>query len=205
MNLSRKERERLQRRQDILNSAVRLFAEKGFTNTTLEDIATKSEFGIGTIYNYFQNKEEIFKSIIDGVLEANLEIVERVDQNTDNLIEFLEQFTRAIFEYLVSNKEALLLLVTYFIGNGERPIHLKNDAFETKHCKMDEIFRKRIVSGIEKQEIRKLNPDNLQHFYHTLVYPYVTGLIRSKEFKDSSINEHVDFILDILFNGILIR
>ena len=87
--LTRKERERLMRRNEILKVAAKLFAEKGFNNTTLEEIAGGAEFGIGTIYNYFQNKEEIFRSIIEGVFESTLQIVVEADNNSDNFIEFL--------------------------------------------------------------------------------------------------------------------
>ncbi|MDP4176115.1 MAG: TetR family transcriptional regulator, partial [Bacteroidota bacterium] len=43
--LSRKEREKLFRKQEIQLAAAKLFAEKGFNNTTLEDIAASAEFG----------------------------------------------------------------------------------------------------------------------------------------------------------------
>jgi DNA-binding transcriptional regulator YbjK len=61
--LSRKEREFFWRRQEILESALELFSEKGFHNITMHDIAKKSEFAVGTIYKFFSNKEELYKAL----------------------------------------------------------------------------------------------------------------------------------------------
>ena len=62
--MNRKERERLFKKQEILDATIKIFAKKGFKATTLDEIAEKSEFGKGTIYNYFSSKEEIYKEII---------------------------------------------------------------------------------------------------------------------------------------------
>ncbi|MGE5683107.1 MAG: TetR/AcrR family transcriptional regulator [Bacillota bacterium] len=203
--LSRKEREKLIRKHDIQRAAAKLFSEKGFSNTTLEDIAVSSEFGIGTIYNYFQSKEEIFRSIIEAIFDANFEIMMLTDKEAVSLREFLSSYTRRIFEYFSANKEALLLLVSYFTGSGERPVNLKHESFEPKHCQMDERIIERIKKGMENNEIRKLNAENLYYYYHSLVFPYITNLIRLNKLSESNTAEHADFVLDVLFNGISIN
>ncbi|MCU7493985.1 MAG: TetR/AcrR family transcriptional regulator [Ignavibacteria bacterium] len=203
--LGRKERERLQRKQEIQKSAARLFAEKGFTNATLEDIATSSEFGIGTIYNYFQNKEEIFRSIIESILDSNLEIISATESTTTGLVDFLKAYTRSVFYYFVDKRDEVLLLVSYFTGIGEKPVHLGQDCFREKNCQIEGVLRKRIKGGIESREIRNINPEYFLYIYHTLVFPYVTTQLKRKVLNSSNIDEHVNFVLDILFNGILIK
>lgn len=203
--LGRKERERLQRKQEILKSAAGLFAEKGFTNATLEEIAASSEFGIGTIYNYFQNKEEIFRNIIESILDSNLEIVSATDRATTGLVDFLKTYTRSVFEYFVGNRDELLLLVSYFTGIGEKPVHLNQDCFKDKNCQIEDILKKRIQEGIEKGEIRNINAEYFRYFYHTLVFPYATMQLKTKELNRSNIDKHVNFVMDILLNGILIK
>lgn len=59
----RKERERRQRSNEILEAAKRLFEEKGFLKTTLQDVAQEAEVSVGLIYRYFQSKEDIFASL----------------------------------------------------------------------------------------------------------------------------------------------
>lgn len=58
--LSRKEREYRTRREEILKASERVFAQKGFHNSTVAEIAKESEFAIGTIYQFFKNKEELY-------------------------------------------------------------------------------------------------------------------------------------------------
>lgn len=209
--MGRKEREKLFRRQEILTAAAQLFSEKGFNNTTLEDIAARAEFGIGTIYNYFQSKEEIFRSIIQSIFDSNLDIVIRTDKSTDSLIAFLKAYTRSLFEYFSNNREALLLMVSYYTSVGERPVNLKVETFTSTHCKMDEIIMKKIKDGIKRKEIRELNPQYIYYYFHSLVFPYITNLVKRQNNLngivqnnlDGTMEEHADFILDVLFNGII--
>lgn len=59
----RKERERQQRANDILEAARRLFDSRGFLQTTLQDVAKEAEISVGLIYRYFESKEDIFASL----------------------------------------------------------------------------------------------------------------------------------------------
>lgn len=62
---SRKERERQGHRNDILSAALRLFAEKGFHNVSMQEIAAEAEFAIGTLYNFFASKEDLFAELLE--------------------------------------------------------------------------------------------------------------------------------------------
>jgi AcrR family transcriptional regulator len=53
------------RREQILDAAMRVFAEKGFTRTTNKDIASEAGITAGLIYHYFESKEAVFKAIIE--------------------------------------------------------------------------------------------------------------------------------------------
>ena len=73
----RKERERRQRANDILEAARRSFEAKGFLNTTLQDVAKEAEISVGLIYRYFQSKEDIFASLaLKGAEELDEELEE---------------------------------------------------------------------------------------------------------------------------------
>ena len=71
----RKEREKQQRANDILEAARMLFETKGFLNTTLQDVAKAAEISVGLIYRYFESKEDIFASLaLKGAVQLDLEI-----------------------------------------------------------------------------------------------------------------------------------
>jgi AcrR family transcriptional regulator len=65
----RKERERLARREAILEAAKAVFAEKGILGATVEEIAEHAEIGKGTIYLYFGVKEEIYTALMEEWLD----------------------------------------------------------------------------------------------------------------------------------------
>ena len=60
----RKEREKLRRKNEILEAAKTIFSKKGFMTATIEEIAQESEVSTGTIYLYFSGKEELYISLI---------------------------------------------------------------------------------------------------------------------------------------------
>ena len=63
-DLPRKERERLRRQQELLEAAEEVFSQKGFPNATIQEISEKSELATSTIYQLFQNKEEIYLALL---------------------------------------------------------------------------------------------------------------------------------------------
>lgn len=68
--LSRRERERRQRRQAMIDAAQAVFAEKGYAQATLDEIAERAEFGKGTLYNYFEGgKEEILFAVFEALFD----------------------------------------------------------------------------------------------------------------------------------------
>jgi len=55
----RKEREKLQRRRDIIDAAEKVFFSRGFESATMDEIAEKAELSKGTLYLYFKSKEDL--------------------------------------------------------------------------------------------------------------------------------------------------
>jgi AcrR family transcriptional regulator len=66
---ARRERERDARRRVILDAAKAVFDERGFLNATMEEIAERSELAVGTLYRYFQSKEELYVSLLFEAME----------------------------------------------------------------------------------------------------------------------------------------
>ena len=64
LKLPRREREKLSYRNEILSSDLELFSERGYHNVSMHEIANGAEFGVGTLYMFFKNKEELYKALI---------------------------------------------------------------------------------------------------------------------------------------------
>lgn len=59
----RKEREKEQRKNDIVDAAERVFFKKGHEEATMDDVAEEAELSKGTLYLYFKNKEDLYLAI----------------------------------------------------------------------------------------------------------------------------------------------
>jgi AcrR family transcriptional regulator len=70
--LTRKERERLAHRREILEAAERVFARNGYHGSTVEQIAQEAEFAVGTLYNFFKSKEELYEEVLASLIEQAL-------------------------------------------------------------------------------------------------------------------------------------
>ncbi|MBM2813559.1 MAG: transcriptional regulator [Ignavibacteria bacterium] len=67
--VERREREKEQRRQQIMDAGEKVFLAHGINMTTMEQISNECEISRGTIYLYFKNKEEIFQTIVIKALD----------------------------------------------------------------------------------------------------------------------------------------
>ena len=65
MAVSRREANKIKCRQQILKASRRLFKEKGYDNTMIEDVADKADISKATLYNYFPNKESLLVGTMD--------------------------------------------------------------------------------------------------------------------------------------------
>ena len=85
-NLSRRERLNLQQRDEILETALRLFSQKSYLNVAMQDIAREAEFGMGTLYKFFNSKEELYKALIVQMAQNwHHKVLQAVEQERDPL------------------------------------------------------------------------------------------------------------------------
>lgn len=83
---ARRERRIERRRQEIMEAAAQVFAERGYANTTTKEIALTADVSEGTLYNYFNSKRDILLAIVDeqqGAIEKTLASVGRLENQED--------------------------------------------------------------------------------------------------------------------------
>jgi len=64
-----RERKKKERRARILDRSYGLFTKRGFTDTSVEDIALEADLGVGTLYNYFSSKNDILLEVMEQKLD----------------------------------------------------------------------------------------------------------------------------------------
>lgn len=98
-------------REAILDAATRVFGRMGFQDAKMADIAAEAGVAAGTVYNYFKNKEEVFRSILDRTQElvfqrimahqGIVDPVERMRASLRTALSFLEEHG-ALFSLYIS-------------------------------------------------------------------------------------------------------
>lgn len=108
MITDRKERRAARRRNDIIEAAMKVFAERGIRQATIKEIADAADIAEGTIYNYFASKDDLVYGMIDylGDLDAKLE-----DYEAGLSLDFRTFFHRHLLETYAMMQERMSLIM----------------------------------------------------------------------------------------------
>lgn len=91
-----------ERKEEILDAAEKLFAAKGFDNTSTGDILGAVGIARGTLYYHFKSKEEILDGVIGRMTNRLMQDAKKIAQNKE--LPVLERFTKAIMSLNVESK-----------------------------------------------------------------------------------------------------
>jgi len=117
-----RESKRLAHRSEILKTALELFSEKGFHNVSMQEIAQKAEFAVGTLYNFFKDKESLYQALVLEQSEKfHIELNRVLDSDEDELIK-IKNYIEAK-EKLFSENAAMIRL--YFTETQGVKVNVK--------------------------------------------------------------------------------
>jgi len=137
--LPRREREKLRQRQEMLAAAFELFSQKGYHNVSMHEIAGKAEFAIGTLYKFFENKEDLYKALVLEQCDKFEDAVTRAIGEGDDEIEKLRNYVRTKGERFRGN----LPFVRLFLAES------RGASFNIK-AGLDEELRQRYYAFLER-------------------------------------------------------
>ncbi len=118
----RKEREKEQRREAILDAAEKIFFSKGMNQTTMDDIAEEAELSKGTLYLYFSSKEDLYLGIAYRALSLleNM-FVEAVKKHKKG-IQQIKAIGEAYYRYSKEHANYFNMILHYEISRMEKSI-----------------------------------------------------------------------------------
>ncbi len=108
-SLSRKERERLRHKEEIVAGAKKLFAEKGFHNVSMQEIAETTEFATGTLYNFFPSKEALYAEMILDCSRKIMDFLVPILESPETEDQIIRRFIQAHQQLFVQHKEVVRL------------------------------------------------------------------------------------------------
>jgi AcrR family transcriptional regulator len=111
------ERRKARTRAAILDAASRLFHERGYEETSIQQVAERADTGVGTLYGYFASKEDILRAVLDDQRD---EAVARYHSSINPDMPALDRMARALStlaSYITENRG--ILLAAFHIGRRE--------------------------------------------------------------------------------------
>ncbi|MDD5711650.1 MAG: TetR/AcrR family transcriptional regulator [Smithellaceae bacterium] len=107
----RRAREFHLRRKEILSHAERIFAAKGFYNTTVAEIANSSGFAVGTIYQFFEGKEHLYTTMISEGLDLMYGGIRDAVKQEKGFVARIEALVRAHLSFVENHTEFCSILM----------------------------------------------------------------------------------------------
>ena len=108
----RKEREKLQRREEIVMAAEKVFFNKGFDFATMDDIAEEAELSKGTLYLYFKSKEDLHMAVARKSIRLLRDVTLKAAEGEGNAFARLGRMGRATIEFSRKHPDRMKAIMT---------------------------------------------------------------------------------------------
>jgi len=189
------------RKDEILCVASRFFAQHGYRNTDVQEIADSLGIGKGTIYRAFPTKEDLFFACVDGGMQRLTDTMQAfADRCDEQGLTCLDRFEKAIYEFLSfydRNEDLVELLMQERSEFKDRPTH----SYNRHQLQNRERWLSRMTKAIAEGSLRPLPVEGLLEVVNDTIY----GAIFTHHFskKKMQLTTTAKLITDILINGII--
>jgi AcrR family transcriptional regulator len=164
---------RAQERDVVLDAAARLFASKGYNETGMTEIAEAASFSVGKLYNLFENKEDLFVSLVDDRMRHLVEVgAQAADPNAPHMTQ-LRQRVRAALAYFAGDPHFSQIFLNEYPSTADGLLHRSSQ----HHI---EIVQASLEDAMAAGEI----PREDAHVLASLVCADINGLIDQAVLND---------------------
>ena len=163
-------------KRKIFETSMKLFAEKGYDATSIEDITATVGVAKGTLYYHFASKEEIFNFLIDEGMKLLQNSVDIKTAKFSNYIDKIKAIILIQIKIVIKYEDLITILLSQFFGNEERNKMCKKYIFSYIN-KIEEIVKE----GIERGEIKKGNPQVIASEIYGLICSSLVYKARDNE------------------------
>ena len=198
------ERRKDARAVEILDAALACFAENGFAGTRMDDIAERANITKGTIYLYFQSKEEVFKSLARASIGAQMDAVQARVAAFDGKTADLLRFVLATVGHFVTTSDRVVLPKVLLAEAGKFPELAEFWRREVIDRGLG-VLKTIIARGQARGEIRAIEPD---HAARLCIAPFLLVMHWRTTFArfDAAPYDYqglIDTHLDMLMRGLM--
>lgn len=187
------------RRQDILEAGLKLFAEKGYNGSTTAEIARAAGVAEGTIFRHFPTKKDLLIAVLEPkVLEGLVQL--NKEHSEDTPTEFFRCFLRNRLE-LIKKNESLIRLM---FAEAQYHIEVREALFNGIIGQAISITKPWFEKGVERGDFRALPFLPTMRSFMGMVMIYgLFGHVFIGLSPEKTIEEATDHILDLFLHGLV--
>jgi AcrR family transcriptional regulator len=200
------ERRKDARPQELLAAALDLFVERGYAATRLDDVAARAGVSKGTLYLYFNNKEDLFKAVVREHLVPVLGEAEQTLENYEGSSkDLLRTIVLAWWERVGDTQlSGIMKLMMAESGNFPEVAQFYHDEVIERG---ETLVKRTLEYGMNRGEFRQLD---LQTAAQVVVAPVMMLMLWKHSFelceaKVTPPGDYLAMFIDLVFNGLLIN
>jgi AcrR family transcriptional regulator len=200
---TRRQREITARRGEILSAARSVFAERGYASATLDEIAARAELAKGTIYNYFKNKEDIFREVVESVLTDFEEMAKDAVGDRGSAREIYYRYAERTFEYFSVHGDVLRLVAREMMR-----LQVEGSPDNLRQFQQNGRLVAEILSRPLKRELRGKNAvgapleDLAQIFTAMVHHRSLNRLFQEQRHREPDSHEDALLVTSLFFDGV---
>lgn len=163
-------------REKITAAGLQLFAYKGLSATSIQDIASLAGISVGLMYHYYKSKEELFTELVETAVGSAAESTRTMFESDQSPAEKVRMFSKEIIEDIARSdwmSQLYLLMIHYMlvVDLPEKAAEIREKGFAPL-----ESLKRTIAEGQKTGEIKPDNPDEMAMLY----FAAIEGLAISK-------------------------
>ncbi|WP_040280042.1 TetR/AcrR family transcriptional regulator [Psychroserpens damuponensis] len=181
----------MNKKEAILSAAITLLTEKGVHNTPMSAIAKAAGTGMGTIYNYFPNKDVLINTIYVSIKHEEKDLFLDFDANKSIKTQF-ETYYTAMIDFFIANP-------TYFKFMEQlQASPIITEKSRNEGVKSITEVNKLLVKGQQERIIKDINIDELLMFIGGSILSYLRWYFGQKETNKVSLNNQMHMLWDAI-------
>lgn len=191
------------KRNKIIEAAIDEFAENSYRQASINRIVEKAGIAKGSFYQYFEDKKDLYKFIIEVSAQQKLMYMQHIMKDFEkmNIFQLIRELYIAGIKYAKNNPKPFSIGVRFL---KERDNELFDEIMEDSRKKSNDFFKYLLLKGIEKGEVDPaVDVDLVSMLITSLSIDISEYYLKTKEDEDiMGIYEIVDKMLYIIENGI---
>ena len=184
-------------KRKIFETSMKLFAEKGYEATSIEEITATVGVAKGTLYYHFSSKEEIFNFLIEEGMKLLQNSIDIKTSKLSNYIDKLKAVVLIQIKIVARYEDLITILLSQFYGKEARNQKCQNHVYEYI-SKIEQIVKE----GIDKNEIKQGNPKVIASEIYGLIGSTLVYKLRNENIDIMSLYREYE---NTIIEGLKIR